>query len=224
MSHFTAERGISNLAELFSVSSPTVYRTLDRAKIAWRRIWNSTAVDPLMAPHRSSQCWNPRSGYQQCATRACDHLWRGRTETSSLLRPQSLSPEKRTSCHFQLGSHFAALWVSLVVTFGNPVAQPCQSAFNGDPLSASEYDPPPGGWDRRGRVRDPLLLSEVETTAQPDLFYADHPRLPFHRCTTKRSFCNQTRWVKLDADFPPSGSSLQAFPHPALKFDDFKLR
>ena len=48
--------------------------------------------------------------------------------------------------------------------------------------------------------------------AQPDLFYADHPRLPFHRCTTKRSFCNQTRWVKLDADFPPSGSSLQAFP------------
>ena len=89
----------------------------------------------------------------------------------------------------------------------------CQSAFNGDPLSASEYDPPPGGWDRWGGVRDPLLLSEVETTAQPDLFYADHPRLPFHRCTTKRSFCNQTRWVKLDADFPPSGSSLQAFPH-----------
>ena len=36
--------------------------------------------------------------------------------------------------------------------------------------------------------------------------------MPFHRCTTKRSFCNQTRWVKLDADFPPSGSSLQAFP------------
>ena len=91
--------------------------------------------------------------------------------------------------------------------------QQCQSAFNGDPLSASEYDPPPGGWDRWGGVRDPLLLSEVETTAQPDLFYADHPRLPFHRCTTKRSFCNQTRWVKLDADFPPSGSSLQAFPH-----------
>ena len=90
----------------------------------------------------------------------------------------------------------------------------CQSAFNGDPLSASEYDPPPGGWDRWGGVRVPLLLSEVETTAQPDLFYADHPRLPFHRCTTKRSFCNQTRWVKLDADFPPSGSSLQAFPHP----------
>ena len=89
----------------------------------------------------------------------------------------------------------------------------CQSAFNGDPLSASKYDPPPGGWDRWGGVRDPLLLSEVETTAQPDLFYADHPRLPFHRCTTKRSFCNQTRWVKLDADFPPSGSSLQAFPH-----------
>ena len=91
-------------------------------------------------------------------------------------------------------------------------AKKCQSAFNGDPLSASEYDPPPGGWDRWGGVRDPLLLSEVETTAQPDLFYADHPRLPFHRCTTKRSFCNQTRWVKLDADFPPSGSSLQAFP------------
>ena len=89
----------------------------------------------------------------------------------------------------------------------------CQSAFNGDPLSASEYDPPPRGWDRWGGVRDPLLLSEVETTAQPDLFYADHPRLPFHRCTTKRSFCNQTRWVKLDADFPPSGSFLQAFPH-----------
>ena len=88
----------------------------------------------------------------------------------------------------------------------------CQSAFNGDPLSASEYDPPPGGWDRWGGVGHPLLLSEVETTAQPDLFYADHPRLPFHRCTTKRSFCNQTRWVKLDADFPPSGSSLQAFP------------
>ena len=90
--------------------------------------------------------------------------------------------------------------------------EPCQSAFNGDPLSASEYDPPPGGWDRWGGVRDPLLLSEVETKAQPDLFYADHPRLPFHRCTTKRSFCNQTTWVKLDADFPPSGSSLQAFP------------
>ena len=90
----------------------------------------------------------------------------------------------------------------------------CQSAFNGDPLSASEYDPPPGGWDRWGGVGHPLLLSEVETTAQPDLFYADHPRLPFHRCTTKRSFCNQTRWVKLDADFPPSGSSLQAFPQP----------
>ena len=89
----------------------------------------------------------------------------------------------------------------------------CQSAFNGNPLSASEYDPPPGGWDRWGGVRDPLLLSEVETTALPDLFYADHPRLPFQRCTTKRSFCNQTRWVKLDADFPPSGSSLQAFPH-----------
>ena len=88
----------------------------------------------------------------------------------------------------------------------------CQSAFNSDPQSASEYDPPPGGWDRWGGVRDPLLLSEVETTAQPHLFYADHPRLPFHRCTTKRSFCNQTRWVKLDADFPPSGSSLQAFP------------
>ena len=88
----------------------------------------------------------------------------------------------------------------------------CQSAFNGDPLSSSNRDPPPGGWDRWGGVRDPLLLSEVETTAQPDLFYADHPRLPFHPCTTKRSFCNQTRWVKLDADFPPSGSSLQAFP------------
>ena len=84
------------------------------------------------------------------------------------------------------------------------------------PLSASNCDPTPGGWDRWGGVRDPLLLSEVETTAQPDLFYADHPRLPFHRCTTKRSFCNQTRWVKLDADFPPSGSSLQAFPHKHL--------
>ena len=96
---------------------------------------------------------------------------------------------------------------------GKPETFDCQSAFNGDPLSASKYDPPPGGWDRWGGVRDPLLLSEVETTAQPDLFYADHPRLPFHRCTTKRSFCNQTRWVKLDADFPPSGSSLQAFPH-----------
>ena len=97
--------------------------------------------------------------------------------------------------------------------------QSCQSAFNGNPLSASEYDPPPGGWDRWGGVRDPLLLSEVETTAQPDLFYADHPRLPFHRCTTKRSFCNQTRWVKLDADFPPSGSSLQAFPQTESALD-----
>ena len=62
-------------------------------------------------------------------------------------------------------------------------------------------------------LREPLLLSEVETTAQPELFYADHPRLPFHRCTTNRSFYNQNRWVKLDADLPPSGSSVQAFPH-----------
>ena len=45
---------------------------------------------------------------------------------------------------------------------------------------------------------------------------------------TKRSFCNQTRWVKLDADFPPSGSSLQAFQHfvtmqsqVASRFSDF---
>ena len=47
---------------------------------------------------------------------------------------------------------------------------------------------PPGGWDRR-EVQRSSSLSEVETTAQPDLFYADHPRLPFHRCTT---VCNQT--------------------------------
>ena len=74
-------------------------------------------------------------------------------------------------------------------------------------LSASEYDPP----HRWGGVRDPLLL---RSRKRPSLITdsADHPRLPFHRCTTKRSFCNQTRWVKLDADFPPS-SSLQAFPH-----------
>ena len=58
-----------------------------------------------------------------------------------------------------------------------------------------------------------FLAKSKRPTAQPDLFYADHPRLPFHRCTTKRSFCNQTMWVTLDADFPPSGSSLQAFPH-----------
>ena len=64
-----------------------------------------------------------------------------------------------------------------------------------------------------GRCQRSSSSQRSRNDGQPDLFYADHPRLPFHRCTTKRSFCNQTRWVKLDADFPPSGSSLQAFPY-----------
>ena len=130
------------------------------------------------------------------------------------IRPCSLVG---SSSNAPVASRFQLIVLSVLKVSG-AFAFTCQSAFNGDPLSASEYDPPPGGWDRWGGVRDPLLLSEVETTAQPDLFYADHPRLPFHRCTTKRSFCNQTRWVKLDADFPPSGSSLQAFPHGSVIF------
>ena len=38
---------------------------------------------------------------------------------------------------------------------------------------------------------DALLLDEVVTPNHTDLFHANHPRLPFHRCRMKRSYYNQ---------------------------------
>ena len=44
--HATGEYSISDLAELFSVSRPTVYRTLKRRHSPWRTILPPTGIDP----------------------------------------------------------------------------------------------------------------------------------------------------------------------------------
>ena len=44
--HATGEYSISDLAELFSVSRPTVYRTLNRRHSPWRTILPPTGIDP----------------------------------------------------------------------------------------------------------------------------------------------------------------------------------
>ena len=46
--HATGEYSISDLAELFSVSRPTVYRTLNRCHSPWRTILLPTVIDPRM--------------------------------------------------------------------------------------------------------------------------------------------------------------------------------
>ena len=46
--HATGEYSISDLAELFSVSRPTVYRTLNRRLSPWRTILPPTGIDPQL--------------------------------------------------------------------------------------------------------------------------------------------------------------------------------
>ncbi|MCY3873980.1 MAG: helix-turn-helix domain-containing protein [Rhodobacteraceae bacterium] len=46
--HDNGEYSISDLAEFFSVSRPTVYRTMNRWKSPWSVIFHSAGVDPLM--------------------------------------------------------------------------------------------------------------------------------------------------------------------------------
>ena len=46
--HDTGEYSVSDLAELFSVSRPTVYRTLNRRKIPWSVILHSAGTDPFI--------------------------------------------------------------------------------------------------------------------------------------------------------------------------------
>ena len=86
----------------------------------------------------------------------------------------------------------------------------CQSAFNGDPQSASNCDPPPGGGGTGGAAAPP---GQPAGTNHPNPFYSDHHWLPFHRCTMRRSFYNQQEGASSDADSPFQGSSLQAFQH-----------
>ena len=70
---------------------------------------------------------------------------------------------------------------------------------------------PPCGTERQlGRSRP----DQPAGTNHPNPFYADHHRLPFHRCTMRRSFYNQREGSNSDADLPLQGSSLQAFQHP----------
>ena len=64
----------------------------------------------------------------------------------------------------------------------------CQSAFNGDPLSSSNCDPPPGG----GTGGEAPPLGQPAGTIHPNPFYADHPWLPFLRCLMRRSCYSQS--------------------------------
>ena len=53
--HGTGQYSISDLAEFFSVSRPTVHRTLNRRKIPWSVILHSAGADPLW--DFSYLCW-----------------------------------------------------------------------------------------------------------------------------------------------------------------------
>ena len=67
------------------------------------------------------------------------------------------------------------------------VAPNCQSAFNGDPLSSSNGDPPPRG-GTGGEAPPP---GQPAGMIHPNPFYADHPWLPFLRCPMRRSCYSQ---------------------------------
>ena len=75
----------------------------------------------------------------------------------------------------------------------------CQSAFDSDPLSASNCDPPPEGGTG----------GEAPPPGQPAVW--PDGCLPFHRCLMKRSCYSQRAGSNSDADSPFYGSSLHAF-------------
>ena len=75
----------------------------------------------------------------------------------------------------------------------------CQSAFDSDPLSASNCDPPPEGGTG----------GEAPPPGQPAVW--PDGCLPFHRCLMKRSCYSQRAGSNSDADSLFYGSSLHAF-------------
>ena len=77
------------------------------------------------------------------------------------------------------------------------VTTQCQSAFNGNLLSSSNCDPPPGG-GTGGEAPSP---GQPAGTIHPNPFYADHPWLPFLRCPMRRSCYSQRAGSNSDANW-----------------------
>ena len=93
----------------------------------------------------------------------------------------------------------AAKWVRMTLTpysASTVMNRWCQSAFNGDSLSSSNCDPPPGG-GTGGEAPPP---GQPAGTIHPNPFYADHPWLPFLRCPMRRSCYNQRAGSNSDAN------------------------